>query len=91
MHGNMNELGKTIVDVFKIKTSIMSSQIKKKMYCLPNVARKATPSTTSPPPATFLALQIPFLLMEATVYTLYTYCRNVSFCYKQLSRRKKWF
>lgn len=60
MHGNMNELGKTIVDVFKIKTSIMSSQIKKKMYCLPNVARKATPSTTSPPPQPSLLCKFHF-------------------------------
>lgn len=90
MHGNMNELGKTIVDVFKIKTSIMSSQIKKNV--LPSQCCKKSHSQYNlSPSATFLALQIPFLLMEATVYTLYTYCRNVSFCYKQLSRRKKWF
>lgn len=43
MHGNMNELGKTIVDVFKIKTSIMSSQIKKKCTAFPMLQEKPLP------------------------------------------------
>lgn len=49
MHGNMNELGKTIVDVFKIKTSIMSSQIKKNV--LPSQCCKKSHSqyNLSPP------------------------------------------
>lgn len=46
MHDNINELGKAIVEVFKIETSIMSSQTKNVLPS--NLVRKATFNTKCP-------------------------------------------